>query len=33
MRVRVRCLETGESFSDITELYVKLVNELKERGL
>jgi triacylglycerol lipase len=33
MRCRVKNTDTGESFADITDMYVKLVSELKELGL
>ena len=33
MRCRVKNTDTGETFADITDMYVKLVSELKELGL
>lgn len=33
MRCRVTNLDTGEYFPDVTEMYVKLISELKEKGL
>ena len=33
MRCGVRNIDTGEVFPDVTDMYIKLVSELKERGL